>query len=177
MYMRQDPYGCPSLFWLCSILPETPEKMHLTSRRLQGTMAKCEMEIGTGQHETYKMGFVSRWTVCFTSTRRCDLEVFSKLYNHLMSSPFLLPSSAGRHRWCVTVFLGCVGTASALHPTKLFMTLVGSEDLKMFRYRYSRMMKHWVLGIRIWMVVWDSASHWTPFKLQCKTLLSLWKEP
>lgn len=47
----------PFSFLAVQHLPETPEKMHLTSRQLQGTMAKCEMEIVTGQHETYKMGF------------------------------------------------------------------------------------------------------------------------
>lgn len=79
------------------------------------------------------MGFVSHLTVYFTSPWRCDLEVFSKLNKHLVSNSFSLPSSAGRHKWPLTVLLGCVCTASALHPTKLLTALTRSEDLTTFR--------------------------------------------
>lgn len=62
MYMRQDPVGLFSS--VCGHLPGTPGEVYLTSRQLQATMAKCEMEIVT-QHETCKMGFVSHPTVRF----------------------------------------------------------------------------------------------------------------
>ena len=173
--MRQDPRGSSSLLSV-QHLPGTPGKVYLTSRQFQATMAKCEMEIVT-QHETYKMGFVSHLTVYFTSPWRCDLEMFSKLNKHLVSDSFSLRSSAVRHRWPLTVLLGCVCTASALNPTKLLTTSTRSEDLTRFRSGHSRMMKQWVLVIRICVVVWDSASHWTPSNLQCETLWSIWKEP
>lgn len=66
MYMRQDPRGSSSLLSV-EHLPGAPGKVYLTSRQLQATMAKCEMEIAT-QHETCKMGFVSHPTVHFMST-------------------------------------------------------------------------------------------------------------